>query len=284
MPLQSIFSSPKSFTTIPAATSTSLLVRYPESAVLKAVSASPFLAPWVEMKYSRTDIPSLKLLLIGLSIMSPFGFATRPLIPANCLTCIMFPRAPDFTIISTGLNISDSSSALIAYCTWSVASFQISIIFCFLSVSVIMSSLKSFSTFSASFSYFSKIWFLFGGVFTSFIATVSPAFAPYLNPTDFIESRNILSSALLYLCMTSEIIFFISGFLTDACTYGKSLGSIELKCILPNVVWINFDPSTGSPVINSENLPFNSLCISELPAKSPTRTLIGVWSPIWALS
>ena len=31
---------------------------------------------------------------------------------------------------------------------------------------------------------------------------------------------------------------------------------------------------------DSENLPFNSLCISGLPAKSPTRTLIGVWSPI----
>ena len=33
-------------------TSTSLLVRYPESAVFKAVSALPFLAPCVDEKYS----------------------------------------------------------------------------------------------------------------------------------------------------------------------------------------------------------------------------------------
>ena len=45
VPFQSIFSSPLSLTTIPAATSTNLLVKYPESAVLNAVSARPFLAP-----------------------------------------------------------------------------------------------------------------------------------------------------------------------------------------------------------------------------------------------
>ena len=142
-------------------------------------------------------MPSLKLLLIGLSIMSPLGLATSPRIPASCLTCIMLPLAPDLTIISTGLNLSDSNSVLMAYCTWSVASFQISIIFCFLSVSVIMSSLYNFSTFSASFSYFSRIWFLLGGVFTSVIATDKPALAPKLKPTLFIESKNSRSSALL---------------------------------------------------------------------------------------
>ena len=79
-----------------------------------------------------------------------------------------------------------------------------------------MSSLKSFSTFSASASYFLSICCLLGGVFTSFIATVKPAFAPYLKPTDFIASKKNLSSALLYLSITSEIIFFISGFLIEA--------------------------------------------------------------------
>ena len=34
------------------ATSTNLLVRYPASAVFNAVSANPFLAPCVEIKYS----------------------------------------------------------------------------------------------------------------------------------------------------------------------------------------------------------------------------------------
>ena len=67
------------------ATSTNLLVRYPELAVFKAVSASPFLAPWVELKYSRTFRPSLKDDLIGVSIISPEGLAIKPLIPANCL-------------------------------------------------------------------------------------------------------------------------------------------------------------------------------------------------------
>ena len=54
------------------ATSTSLRVKYPASAVLRAVSAKPFLAPWVDIKYSWTDRPSLKLDVIGDSIISPF--------------------------------------------------------------------------------------------------------------------------------------------------------------------------------------------------------------------
>ena len=33
------------------ATSTNLLVKYPEFAVLRAVSAKPLRAPWVEIKY-----------------------------------------------------------------------------------------------------------------------------------------------------------------------------------------------------------------------------------------
>ena len=43
------------------ATSTSRRVRYPASAVLSAVSASPLRAPCVEMKYSSTVSPSRKL-------------------------------------------------------------------------------------------------------------------------------------------------------------------------------------------------------------------------------
>ena len=53
-------------------------------AVFSAVSARPFLAPWVELKYSRTVRPSLKLEVIGVSIISPVGFAIKPLIPASC--------------------------------------------------------------------------------------------------------------------------------------------------------------------------------------------------------
>ena len=68
------------------ATSTRRLVKYPELAVLSAVSARPFLAPWVDVKYCRTVKPSLKLAVIGVSIIEPSGFAINPLIPANCLT------------------------------------------------------------------------------------------------------------------------------------------------------------------------------------------------------
>ena len=72
------------------ATSTRRRVRYPASAVLSAVSARPFRAPCVEMKYSSTDNPSRKFDLIGLSMISPMppvsffcGFAISPRIPAS---------------------------------------------------------------------------------------------------------------------------------------------------------------------------------------------------------
>ena len=55
-------------------TSTRRRVRYPESAVRSAVSARPLRAPCVEMKNSRTERPSMKLDLIGRSMISPFGF------------------------------------------------------------------------------------------------------------------------------------------------------------------------------------------------------------------
>ena len=66
-------------------TSQSLLVKYPEFAVFKAVSASPFLAPWVDMKYWRTERPSLKFAVIGVSIIDPSGLDINPRIPDNCL-------------------------------------------------------------------------------------------------------------------------------------------------------------------------------------------------------
>ena len=115
---------------------------------------------------------------------------------------------------------------------------------------------------------------------TSVIATDKPAFAPKLKPTFFIESKNCLNSALLYVSITSDMIFFISGFLTDASIYGKSSGNIELKCILPNVVLVNVSPETYSGVSSSENLFFILLYMSSDPAKFPTLTLIGVCKEI----
>ena len=90
-----------------------------------AVSASPLRAPWVEMKYSTTDRPSRKLDLIGRGMVSPLGLETRPRIPAICLTCIWLPRAPELTIIQTGLVSGKAASMSCA--TSAVACVQISI-------------------------------------------------------------------------------------------------------------------------------------------------------------
>ena len=64
-----------------------------------AVSARPLRAPWVEMKYSSTDRPSMKLAWIGRSMISPFGFAIRPRMPASWRICLKDPRAPELAIM-----------------------------------------------------------------------------------------------------------------------------------------------------------------------------------------
>ena len=88
------------------ATSTSLLVKYPEFAVLRAVSANPLRAPCVEIKYCCAVRPSLKLAVIGVSIIEPSGLAIKPLMPANCLICAGEPLAPESANIKTELNES----------------------------------------------------------------------------------------------------------------------------------------------------------------------------------
>ena len=65
------------------ATSTRRRVRYPESAVRSAVSARPLRAPWLEMKYSSTVMPSRKFERIGRSMIRPDGSAIRPRMPAS---------------------------------------------------------------------------------------------------------------------------------------------------------------------------------------------------------
>ena len=80
-------------------TSTNRRVRYPESAVRRAVSASPLRAPCVEMKYSRTVRPSMKFALIGRSMISPFGLAMSPRMPASWRIWLNDPRAPELAIM-----------------------------------------------------------------------------------------------------------------------------------------------------------------------------------------
>ena len=107
-------------------TSTRRRVRYPESAVRRAVSARPLRAPWVEMKYSSTVRPSRKLARMGCGMMSPRGLDTRPRMPAIWLTWVMLPRAPERTIMSMGLNFSLLRTSSIDSLTRPVASVQIS--------------------------------------------------------------------------------------------------------------------------------------------------------------
>ena len=96
------------------ATSHNLRVKYPELAVFKAVSAKPFLAPCVELKYSRAVRPSLKFEVIGDSIISPDGFAIKPLIPANCFIWAADPLAPLSAIINTEFILRPSSVTSVA--------------------------------------------------------------------------------------------------------------------------------------------------------------------------
>ena len=90
----------------------------------RAVSARPFRAPCVEMKYSSTDRPSMKLALIGRSMISPFGLAIRPRMPASWRICLNEPRAPELAIMKIGFSVSRFS--IIASATSSVAAFHCS--------------------------------------------------------------------------------------------------------------------------------------------------------------
>ena len=67
------------------------------------MSARPLRAPWVEMKYSRTVIPSRKLLRTGTSMIRPDGSAMRPRIAPSWPMLPLLPRAPEAVIIATGL-------------------------------------------------------------------------------------------------------------------------------------------------------------------------------------
>ena len=72
--------------------------------------------------------------------------------PAIWRTCIMFPRAPDPTIMSMGLNCWALRDSSILTRTSSVAFVQISTSFWRRSPSVMMPRRNWFSTLSASFS------------------------------------------------------------------------------------------------------------------------------------
>ena len=53
---------------------------------------------------------------------SPFGFDTRPRMPASWTTWVMLPAAPDFTIML--IELSSGKFFSMASATWSLASVQ----------------------------------------------------------------------------------------------------------------------------------------------------------------
>ena len=96
------------------------------------MSANPFRAPCVEMKYCNTVRPSRKFEVIGVSMISPEGLAIKPRMPASWRICCLLPRAPESAMMYTGLKFrpscSESSiSANISSAIFSVTSDQIAI-------------------------------------------------------------------------------------------------------------------------------------------------------------
>ena len=181
------------------ATSTKRRVRYPESAVLSAVSANPLRAPWVEMKYCRTVSPSRKLAVIGVSMISPDGLAIRPRMPASCRICWRLPRAPESAIMNTGLNSPSSFRSIslnISSETCSVTWVQMSMILLYRSPFVIRPSWYSFSTLTTSRLASSMISPLLAGMSRSSTPMEIPASVAYRNPSSLSASRSFTVSVL----------------------------------------------------------------------------------------
>ena len=107
-----------------------------------------------------------------------------------------FPRAPDPTIMSIGLNFSACSSSCIASRTRSVASVQISISFWRRSSSVMTPRSNCCSTLSASASNRSSNGLFSAGVRTSEIEIVRPAWVEYAKPRSLRLSRLSATTAL----------------------------------------------------------------------------------------
>ena len=89
---------------------------------------------------------------MGRGIISPRGLDTRPFMPAIWRICWVFPRAPESTIMSSGLNWMADRVFSMAFPTSELAEVQISISFWRRSSSVMMPRLNWVSAFSASFS------------------------------------------------------------------------------------------------------------------------------------
>ena len=122
----------------------------------------------------------MKLALIGRSMISPFGLAIRPRIPASWRICLNDPRAPELAIMKIGLSVS--RFAIIASATSSVAAFHCSTTASWRSSWVISPSSYWPVISPTRWSYLSRICCFSGGTTTSFLEIVIPAWVAYLKP------------------------------------------------------------------------------------------------------
>ena len=244
------FFEPQSFWVIITSweTSHNLLVRYPELAVFRAVSARPFLAPWVEVKYSKIVKPSLKFEIIGVSIISPDGFAINPLIPANCFICAGEPLAPESAIINTELDFTLPSLSFCGLDMISIISDAIlsvhldhwSITLLYFSPLVINPSAYWFSYSSTIFFASPIIFSLLSGIIKSSFPKEIPALKAFLKPKDIILSQKITVSFcpqnLNTTSITSEICFFDKILFTKSNLIFLFFGRIFANKNLPAVL------------------------------------------------
>ena len=136
--------------------------------------------------------------MIGVSIISPDGFAIKPRIPANCLICAADPRAPECAIIQTELIGSPFLAVeipfIISSATRSEQRDHTSTTLLYFSPCVIKPSKYCCSNVltwaSASLTYFS----LSSGVVRSAMPNEIPASQACPNPSDISRSQKITVS------------------------------------------------------------------------------------------
>ena len=160
---------------------------------MSAVSAKPFRAPWVELKYWVTDRPSRKFEVMGVSMISPDGLAISPRIPASWRIWSWLPRDPEWIIMKIGLTevlrssrpvlgsltISQEISFIISEATSLVALVQTSTTLLYFSVRVMIPSPYWTSMLSTSFWAASNRGALREGMVRSLTPMETPARVAY---------------------------------------------------------------------------------------------------------
>ena len=150
----------------------------------------------------------MKLARIGRSMISPFGLAMRPRMPASWRICLIVPRAPESAIMRIGLRRSKFFS--IASATSSVAAVHLSTTASWRS-SCVIRPMSYWSWISAtSPSTLARIAPFSGGMITSFLEIVMPACVAYLNPRSLNASSTRATTEAPCSCTSASMTFTVS--------------------------------------------------------------------------